>query len=103
MRQYLSTLHKKSPKHKKRFALITSGTFTLLVFAIWALATFGVTDGTLANANEATKEANPFGSLIRGFGASFSALRGEVKDDLNESLEVVNFPIELEKSNTYGQ
>jgi len=96
MRTYLATLHKKSPSHKKRFALITSGTFTLLIFAIWALATFGPsTFGTMdsgqeASANQAVGEANPFGSLLRGVGAGFKALTGEV-DELKNGLEVVNF------------
>lgn len=111
MRQYLATLHKRSHHHKKRFALLASGSFTLLVFGIWALVNFGstplTTSGTEASANRAIEEASPFGSLWRGLGASFSALRGNV-DELKRGLEVVDFESGYQEMKTnsldvYGQ
>jgi hypothetical protein len=41
MKKYLSTIHQRSPEHKKRFALVVSGCFTLLIFAGWSLVMFG--------------------------------------------------------------
>jgi len=94
MRQYLATLHKRPHHHKRRFALLASGGFTLLVFGIWALVNFGstslTTSGTEASANKAVEEASPLGSLYRGLGASFEALRGSVSE-LKSGLEVVDF------------
>ncbi|MHB1330400.1 MAG: hypothetical protein ACYCY6_00295 [Minisyncoccota bacterium] len=37
MKKYLSELPNKSPKHKKRFAILVSGTFTLIVFTLWSM------------------------------------------------------------------
>jgi hypothetical protein len=111
MRTYLENLHKKSPAHKKRFALLTSGTFTLVIFAIWATVNFGSAglgqSGATASANQATQEVNPFGSLMRGIGASFQSLRGSV-DELKGSLEMVNFEAGFQEMrdntiNNYGQ
>src|SRR3989344_5865914 len=51
MRQYLSTLHKQPPHHKKRFALLASSTITLFIFGVWSLVTFG-TGGTMIAENE---------------------------------------------------
>lgn len=98
MRKYLATLHKRPHHHKKRFALAASGGFTLLVFGIWALVNFGGEAATVANVQSAAAEqANPFGSLWRGLGASFQALRGNV-DELKNGLEVIN-----SQTDTYGR
>lgn len=108
MRTYLSTLHKRSDKHKKRFALVTAGSFTLLIFAIWALATFGERESTAttASANQAVAEANPFGPLLRGFQAGFEMIKGAPNNFTNE-LEVVNVEGNYRgpenNLNTYGQ
>ncbi|MCR4279441.1 MAG: hypothetical protein NUV78_01745 [Candidatus Zambryskibacteria bacterium] len=108
MRTYLATLHQRPPAHKKRFALLTSGIFTLLIFSIWALATFGVTnEATPASANTAVTQPNPFGSLFRGFAVSFQSLIGNM-GELKESLEVVNYEAQNSAGstntlNTYGQ
>jgi hypothetical protein len=111
MRTYLENLHKKSPAHKKRFALLASGSFTLLIFAIWATVNFGSLSTSsgqaTASANQATQEVNPFGSLMRGIGASFDSLRGSV-GELKEGLEVVNFETGFREMrdntlDTYGQ
>lgn len=91
MRKYLATLHKRPHHHKKRFALLTSASFTLLIFSIWALVNFGVDKESAVQANSAAVgEASPFGSLWRGLGASIEALRGNVSD-LKTGLEVVDF------------
>lgn len=107
MRQYLSTLHERPHSHKKRFALVTAGSFTLLIFAIWALATFGAPDPTPANANAAIEEVSPLGSLMRGVGVGFKAMMGTT-NELKEGLEVVNFQQGYEDMknnsiNNYGQ
>jgi hypothetical protein len=107
MRQYLATLHKRPAHHKKRFALVTAGSFTLLIFAIWALATFGNEKSTTASANQALEEANPFGSLWRGMGAGWNSIVGST-DELKEGLEVANPARGFEEMrnntlNTYGQ
>ncbi|OHA91947.1 MAG: hypothetical protein A3J09_00375 [Candidatus Zambryskibacteria bacterium RIFCSPLOWO2_02_FULL_51_21] len=83
MRKYLSTLHKRSPKHKKRFALLASGGFTLIIFAVWVAVNFGSTvlpgNGTEAAAKKAVEGPNPFGSLMRGLESSFESLRDSLK------------------------
>lgn len=111
MRKYLSTLHERPHAHKKRFALVTAGSFTLLVFAIWALATFGsapvATSGTEASANRAVLESSPIGSLMRGIGAGFKAFIGTT-NEMKESLEVVNYESGFRREdsnslNNYGE
>lgn len=90
MRTYLSTLHERPHTHKKRFALVTAGSFTLLIFAIWALATFGAQEPTPASANRAVEESSPIGALIRGMGTGFKAFVSGTSE-VKESLEVVNY------------
>ncbi|MEK7227438.1 MAG: hypothetical protein AAB641_00925 [Patescibacteria group bacterium] len=67
MRKYLATLHKRPPHHKKRFALLTSGAFTLLIFAVWALVNFGEGDETPAAAEKSLEVINPLESLKNNF------------------------------------
>ncbi len=108
MRQYLATIHEKPPTHKKRFALVTAGSFTFLIFAIWALATFGPTvEPTTASANRAVQEVTPLNSLMRGIGAGFRALIGTT-GEIKEGLETVNFENGYQEMrentlNNYGQ
>lgn len=107
MRHYISTLHKRSHSHKKRFALLTSAGFTLMIFAIWTLVNFGGADATEASANRAVSQANPFGSLLRGIGTGFSSLWGGVSE-LKEGLEVVDIESGYEEMkrntlNNYGE
>ena len=79
MRQYLSTLHTRSESHKKRFAFLVSGGFTLIIFSLWSLATFG-TGGTLAQEREIiaqkeeVKEVSPFASFRGGVASGLSGL-----------------------------
>ncbi|OHA91201.1 MAG: hypothetical protein A2758_01875 [Candidatus Zambryskibacteria bacterium RIFCSPHIGHO2_01_FULL_49_18] len=98
MRTYLSTLHKRSPAHKKRFAMLTSGGFTLLIFAVWAMVTFppsGLADPTaqMSGGNVAkVNDANPFGSLMRGLEASFENLKESFGELKNNTLNIYDRP-----------
>jgi hypothetical protein len=79
MRQYLSTLHTRSESHKKRFAFLVSGGFTLMMFSLWTLATFG-TGGRVAQEKavvaqkEVPKEVSPFASLKNGIATGFAGI-----------------------------
>lgn len=73
MKRYLSQIHTKPEAHKKRFALLVSGGFTLLIFAIWSVVMFG---GEAQVAKEAAGPVNlaavsqsgitPFENLLEG-------------------------------------
>lgn len=106
MRKYLATIHQKSPHHKRRFALLTSGGFTLIIFAFWAAFNLGPSAGSgqTASVNMATPEANPFGTFIRGFGSLFK----DGKDELKEGFEMVDLgsgytDLRDNTLNSYGQ
>ncbi len=107
MRTYLSTLHKRSPTHKKHFALLVSGGFTLSIFTIWAAVNFGGGAAATASANKSVADANPFGSLMRGLDASFESLKeslGGMKKEV-ESVDIGSGYQEM-KNNTldiYGR
>ena len=76
MRQYLATLHQKPDHHKKRFALLVSGSFTLLIFGIWFL----VRTGGESVVAENSKEVTPLGSFQASIGAALKVLRNDVGD-----------------------
>ena len=98
MRKYLSTLHERPDHHKRNFALLASGSFTLLIFAIWATVNFGFDEQQVVGKNERrVEEVSPFASLIGGVGASFKALMGGVAE-LKTGLEVIN-----SETDTYGR
>ncbi len=86
MRKYLATLHTKPVHHKKRFALLTSGTFTLIIFAFWSVATFG-SGGTLAQNDieslRANREVGPIESLQANVGESWQGIKDGVGELLN--------------------
>ena len=86
MRQYLATLHKKSPSHKKRFALMVSGGFTLFVFSLWFVAQN--TPEVISTPKEITPiqslTATVVGSLDK-IAESFSELRSRA---LNSNVRV---------------
>ena len=89
MRKYLSTLHQKTPEHKKRFALLTSMAFTLLIFSIWSITSFPPkADQPLAGGNQ-VDEVTPFESLRASVATAFKVLRSDV-DNLEKGLETVN-------------
>ena len=89
MRQYLATLHKPSPQHKKHFALGVSGGVTLVIFALWSVVNFG-SNGTIAKSGVEVERAHPevspleslrtnVASSFQGIIESFSGLKNEVE------------------------
>lgn len=79
MRKYLSEIHTKSPKHKKRFALLVSGSFTLVIFAFWSMVSFRdepqVAKDTTGPVNlAATIEAAPLDNILDGIKDSWKSL-----------------------------
>lgn len=87
MRKYLSTLHRQSPHHKKRFALLASSTITLFIFGIWSLATFGVDKNIVS---EVSNEVGPFQSLRLNLASSIVALRDSF-EELKSGFQSVDF------------
>jgi len=93
MRKYLATLHTKSDHHKKRFALIVSGCFTLLIFAIWLEVRFGPSDTQTVAATMQADTVNgapsPLESLKASASEAWSLLSGQV-DKAEEGLKSVD-------------
>ncbi len=113
MREYLETLHTRTPEHKHRFALLTSGGFTLIIFTFWAMATFGVKNPTVAKTStvktdkQEVNEVSPLDSLLGSVAAAFDSLRGGT-GELKKGLEVVNFQgkyedLKQDTLNTYAR
>ena len=75
MRKYLATLHKRSDAHKKRFALLTSGSITLVIFAFWGLATFGPNALAKQEETKKFKEVGPLESIQASVSESWSEIR----------------------------
>lgn len=106
MRRYLSTLHKQSPHHRKRFALLASSTVTLLIFGVWSLATFGmgnISERTIVQENE----ISPFQSLRMNLATSLEALQNSF-EELKAGLKAINFEAEYKEMRNgaldiYGQ
>jgi len=86
MRKYLATIHTRSPYHKKRFAFLVSGGFTLLIFGVWSLATFGTAEKTVTKNDN---EFSPLESLKASVSTAFRVLRSDV-DEVEKGLETVN-------------
>ena len=76
MRKYLATLHKRPDHHKKRFALLVSGTITLFIFGVWSLATFGTNKVIVTGGDE----VSPFQSLHSSLAVSIEALQENFKE-----------------------
>ncbi|MEX0932466.1 MAG: hypothetical protein WDZ61_01040 [Parcubacteria group bacterium] len=98
MRRYLSTLHKKPDHHKKRFAFLTSASFTLAIFAVWSLVNFGLPDtsGEVAVNNTDKSERNlTLEPVKNGVAAAFKAIGGTY-NDAKQGLEQVDFEGEYE-------
>ena len=90
MRKYLATLHRRSDGHKRRFAFATSGTITLIIFAFWGLANFGI-PGTLAQEQEKkVKEVGPLDSIQASVGDSWDEIRGSFGDLQNKFRDFYN-------------
>lgn len=99
MRKYLSTIHQKSPEHKRLFALIVSSSITLIIFGIWSLVTFGRTSQIVVDAPEDTgtlKSSIPLEDIKSGLANSFEAVRGQI-NSLQDNSGTVN------TNTTYGQ
>lgn len=111
MKRYLSTLHERPESHRKRFALFVSSSLTLLIFALWSLATFGPESAVANNsagAANATKEVSPLQSLgedissvFRGFSESFN----DAKEVFDDSVDLQTGYDDMKSGvlNTYGQ
>lgn len=74
MRKYLQSLPSRSPEHKSRFALLTSGAITLVIFALWALVHFGAKPDLATNdsntvnlAGVASTQISPAENILGGF------------------------------------
>jgi hypothetical protein len=110
MKKYLASLKDKPEPHKKRFALLVSGSATLVIFAIWTMVTFG--GGTMDESKKAnaqvTKEVSPFASLREGLAASFAGLSEALGGAKATFKEAVDFEADYKEMkggvlNTYGQ
>ena len=110
MDRYLTQLHKKSPHHKKRFALVASGMITLFIFGLWSVATFGISgintdfftrkDRAPVAEVKVENEISPLESLWMNMAASFRALSGsfgELRSSLESGLEPVDFEAEYKE------
>lgn len=96
MKRYLQTLHTRPDAHKKRFALVVSGTITVIIFLIWSFVSFNNAQ-TIANASDTNSDnlaavetsnqsdqnaVTPFQDLMSGIGSAVDALKqglGQVK------------------------
>src|SRR3989338_7293881 len=92
MRKYLTTLHRQSPRHKKRFALLAYGTITLFIFGVWSLATFGIDKEIVATEDE----VSPFQSLRINLASSLEAL-GNSLGELKVGLKSLDFESEYKE------
>jgi len=105
MRTYLATLHTRSDKHKKRFALLTSGGITLSIFFVWMFVRFSplssndvvATDDTIVPTSDNTASAiAPINNLSSGVKESFQ----NIKDQFNSvkgSVKEVNLETEYQQ------
>jgi hypothetical protein len=113
MRKYLATLHKRPDHHKKRFALLVSGGFTLAIFAVWSMVTLGP-NGTLAQDNrqlttdnQRQNEVSPFESLTSSVASGWQSVV-EGLQDLKKSVNGLDFDSDYEEMRSdvikvYGQ
>jgi hypothetical protein len=92
MDRYLAKLHRRPDHHKKRFALLASGTITLFIFGIWSLATFGMS-GTSNEIVVEKNEVSPFQSLRDSLASSLDALQSSF-EELKSGLKSVNLETE---------
>jgi hypothetical protein len=106
MRHYLSTLHDRSPRHKKQFAFAVSSGFTLALFVVWTMVRFSPfteAPSTLA-ADDTTRglivlednEIEPFDNIRSGLSSSFEAF-GSIFKDAKKNVESVNLENEYQK------
>lgn len=93
MKKYISSLHTKSPAHKKRFALLVSGSITLIIFGIWSFVKFSdlSNPNTVADTNlsQDSAEITPINSLTSGIANSLEAIKSTFSD-LKNNVQSVN-------------
>ena len=80
MRKYLATLHRRPDHHKKRFALLASGGFTLIIFATWSLVTFGNDNPPEETVTRAHEEVGPLESLRANSAQTLEAIKESIED-----------------------
>jgi hypothetical protein len=67
MKNYLRTIHQRSPAHKKRFALAVSGIITLTIFGLWSMVVLGNQTPMIAdNANSVVAVSAPANPPVGG-------------------------------------
>ena len=77
MSQYLSNLKQKPDHHKRRFALMVSGIFTLAIFGLWSLAHVGSLHPVVAEGQGTEVSApSPLSALWSGTATAFKAIVG---------------------------
>lgn len=94
MRHYLATLHKKPDHHKRRFALLVSGSVTVLIFTVWALVTFGPQGSWADNSKTSERAHQEVGPLE------------SIRMNVSSSLDSIQYSFEGLKGNvlnSYGQ
>jgi hypothetical protein len=96
MRKYFATLHTRPDHHKKRFALLVSGTTTLAIFAVWTLVRFGTgtpVDPVVATApvveDTSASAGSPLQTLRASASDAWSVLSGGI-DKAKEGLQAVD-------------
>ena len=91
MRKYLATLHKRSDDHKRRFAFLTSGSITLIIFAFWGVANFGAPGlATAENEDKKVKEVSPFESIVSSANDGWEGIKDsflEIKEEFEGRQE----------------
>ena len=105
MRRYLATLHEKPDHHKKRFALLVSGGFTLILFIGWTVVRFGAPGLQISKAPDVkiqnkTEEVTPIGTLkatVKDGWDSITSQFGEIKET-TKSLDMTGKYQEIRNS-----
>jgi hypothetical protein len=110
IKNYLATLHTKPDHHKKRFSLLVAGSFTLLIFTVWATVNFG-TGSVIAEApieERVAQAESPFENFRASAADSWRLVTGQL-DKAKEGLESVNLDNSYTEvrngalNNQYGQ
>ena len=112
MKKYLSTIHQRSPEHKKRFALAVSSLVTLFIFTVWSLVNFGTAPGGILAKDyqveaQKTAEVGPFTYIRNILAGSFAALIN-IFNNVKSEAEQVNLESEYKELrdnalDTYGR
>lgn len=99
MKKYLSTIHQRSPAHKRRFALLVSGGVTLIIFSIWSLVVFGNGNAIVANqpsdlsgptvVENNPNTVSPFDDVKGGIANSIDAVKQQF-DQIKQAVGSVN-------------